>query len=428
MFQVEKKVLNNGLRILTVPMKNSEAVTIQVLVGVGSKNETKKINGISHFLEHLFFKGTKNRPNPGDLDREIDKIGADHNALTSHEATIYWIKSAAKDFDIILDIISDIVLNPLFKEEEIEKERGVILQEISMYEDMPQRKVVDDLLWLSYGDQPVGRPLPGTKKTVMAIKRRDILKYQNKNYSAQNTIVVVSGGIDKKEAEIKIKKAFNYLRPGSAASAEKTKVPQKSPRIKIINKKTDQSHLVAGFPVFDMFDERRYALNILSAILGGNTSSRLFMEIRQKLGLAYYVGSWNWLQKDTGMLGIRAGVSHDNLEKTIAKISEILANLKKNGVSKTELENAKSFIRGQTALSFETSDQVADFYGEQELFYKKIMQPEDILGKIEKVSQNDILRLTKSVLSPEKLNMAVIGHYKNPEKKQEICKKIIKNI
>lgn len=411
-----------------VPMKNSEAVTIQVLVGAGSKNEAKNINGISHFLEHLFFKGTKNRPNPGDLDREIDKIGADHSAFTSHEATIYWIKSAAKDFDIILDIISDMVLNSLFKEEEIEKERGVILQEISMYEDMPQRKVVDDLFFLAYGDQPIGRPITGTKKTMMAIKRPDILKYQNKNYSARNTIIIVSGGIDKKEAETKIKKAFNKLKPGSIARTGKTKVFQKSSRIKIINKKTDQSHLIMGFPVFGMFDERRYALNVLSAVLGGNTSSRLFMEIRQKLGLAYYVGSWSWLQKDTGMLGIRAGVSHDNFEKTIAKISEILAGLKKNGVSKIELENAKSFIRGQTALGFETSDQVADFYGEQELFYKKIMQPEDILEKIEKVSQNDILRLTKSTFMPEKLNMAVIGHYKNPEKKQEVCKKIINKI
>lgn len=426
MFQVEKKILDNGLRILVVPMKNSEAVTIQILVGVGSKNEEKKMNGISHFLEHLFFKGTKNRPNPGDIDKEIDKIGADHNAATSHEATIFWIKSAVKNFDNILDIISDVVLNPLFKEEEIEKEKGVILQEISMYEDMPQRKVVDDLLWLTYGDQPAGRPLIGKNEIIKKIRRSDILKYQKENYSAKNTIIIISGGIDKRETMKKISQSFKNFKSGKIVNAQKTKITQKSSRIKIINKQTDQSHLIIGFPCFSMFDERRYAFNILSAVLGGNTSSRLFMEIRQKLGLAYYVGSWGWLQKDTGMLGIRAGVSHDNFKKTIQKISEILSAIREKGISKTELKDAKSFINGQMALSFETSDQVADFYGEQELFYNKIIQPEDILEKIEKISENDILRLSREILIPEKLNMAVIGSHKNTEDKQELFKKIFK--
>ncbi|MFH1956659.1 MAG: pitrilysin family protein [Patescibacteria group bacterium] len=428
MFQVHKKVLNNGLRVLMVPMKNSEAVTIQVLVGAGSKNEAKNINGISHFLEHLFFKGTENRPNPGDLDKELDKIGASHNAFTGQELTGYWIKSSGKDFDIVLDIMSDIVLNSLFKKEEIEKERNVILQEISMNEDLPIRKVLEDLLKIIYGIYPAGWPIAGTTGTVKKIKRSDILSYQKNSYSAENMIVIVSGGIERNEIIRKINKVFKNLKKGKIKKIQKTKVYQKSPRVKILNKKTDQSHLAIGIPVFNIYDERRYALNILSAVLGGNTSSKLFMEIRQKLGLAYYVGSLIDLQKDTGLLIIRAGVSHDNLEVAIKKISEILSDFKNKGVSKKELKDAKSFIRGQMALSFETTDQVADFYGEHELFYKKIMQPEELLKKIEKVSQNDILKTAREIFRPDKINMAVIGKHHDYKEKEQFYKKLFNKI
>jgi len=428
MFQVEKKVLDNELRIIIVPMKNSGAVTVQVLVGAGSKNETKKTNGISHFLEHLFFKGTKNRPNPGDLDKELDKIGASHNAFTGQELTGYWIKSSDKDFDIVLDIMSDIVLNSLFKKEEIEKERNVILQEISMNEDLPIRKVLEDLLKIIYGTCPTGWPVAGTINTVKKIKHADILNYQKNNYSAENMIVIVSGGVERNEIIRKINKVFKNLKKGKIKKVQKTKVYQKSPRVKILNKKTDQSHLAIGIPVFNMYDERRYALNILSAVLGGNTSSKLFMEIRQKLGLAYYVGSLVDLQKDTGLLIIRAGVSHDNLKVVIKKISEILSDFKNKGVSKKELKDAKSFIRGQMALSFETTDQVADFYGELELFYKRIMQPEEILKKIEKVTQNDILKVARDIFKPEKINLAVIGHHKDATRKEKLYREIFNKI
>lgn len=424
MFNIEKKVLDNGLRVILVPMENSEAVTIQVLVAVGSKNETKNINGISHFLEHLFFKGTKHRPNAGDVHKELDRIGASHNAFTSNEITGFWVKSSAKDFDISLDIVSDILLEPLFKKEEIEKERGVILQEISMYEDLPQRKVIDVLLNVMYGDQPAGWPVAGTKETVSGISRGDVLNYKEKNYLAKNMTVVVAGGINKKTAFEKISKVFKKIKKGELKAKKKIEILQKSPAIRLLDKKTDQSHLAMGIRSYDLFDDRRYALNLLSTILGGNPSSRLFMEIREKLGLAYYIGSVAWLQLDTGLIFIKAGVSRDNLEKTAKKIIEILNDIKNNGVSKEELKNAKSYICGQTALSLETTDQVADFYGEQELFYRKIMQPEEILQKIEKVSQYDILKVAKDIFRPEKISMAVIGQQEDNEKNRELFKKI----
>ena len=411
-----------------VPMQNSEAVTIQVLVGVGSNNETKKINGISHFLEHLFFKGTKKRPNPGDIDEEIDRIGASHNAFTTKEMTGFWIKSSVRDFDLSFDIISDIILNSLFKEEEIKKERGVILQEISMYDDNPQQKVLRILPFIMYGDQPMGRGTLGTKDSVGKINRKNILEYRNNNYIPKNLVIVVSGGIDTDSVFKKINAVFSEIKKEDNGDKFEFSDSQSEPKIKIFDKKIDQSHLAVGVKTFDMFDERRYALSILSAILGEKTSSRLFMEIRQKLGLAYYVWSIMWLMPKTGMLIMRAGVSHENMEKVIKKIIGIINDIKNKGVTKKELEDTKSHIRGQMALSLETSDQVAAFFGEQELFYSKMMQPEEVLERIEKVTQDDILKVAGDIFKPEKISMAVIGNHPDFSQKEEFYKSLFSKI
>jgi len=428
MFKVEKKVLKSGLRVLIVPMENSEAITVSVLVNTGSKKETKDINGISHFLEHLFFKGTDNRPNPGDIDNDINKIGADHNAFTGEEKTGFWIKSSSKDMDVCLEIVSDLVLNPLFKEEEVEKERGVILQEIGMYEDMPPRKVFDELSELMYGDQPAGRTILGTRENIKKISRKDILKYRDNNYRAKDMVVIVSGGAKDKKTLEKIKKYFGKIRDGSAKKAVKTKISQKSVNVKLLEKDIDQSHLVIGVHAYNMFDKRKYALMLLATILGGNSSSRLFSEIRQKRGLAYYVGGFNSMETDVGSLVMRAGIAHENLEKTVELVCGIISDIKQNGVSKQELQDAKSFVRGQVSLSLETSDQIANFYGEHELHYKKTIHPEEILNKIEKVTQGDILKIARDIFKPKNINMAVIGKNKNTVEKQELFKKVFNKI
>jgi len=279
MFNVEKKVLDNGLRVVLVPMENSEAVTIQVLVGVGSNHETKEINGISHFLEHLFFKGTKNRPNPGDIHKELDRIGASHNASTSLELTDFYIKSSARDINTGLNIISDLLLNPLFNEEEIEKERGVILQEINMYEDTPQQKILRSLIGVMYGDQPMGRETLGTIESVKKIRKEDILKYHKNNYISHNSVIVVSGGVEKDSAFEKIKSAFLEMKKEDIKNNFEFFNSQSEPEVKIFDKKIDQSHLAIGIKVFDMLDERRYTLSILSSVLGEKFSSRLFTEM-----------------------------------------------------------------------------------------------------------------------------------------------------
>jgi len=420
MIKYEKKILDNGLRVIVAPMENTQAVTLTALIGVGSRYETKNVNGISHFLEHLFFKGTKNRPEPGQIHKELERIGASHNAFTGKEMTGFWVKSAGKDFDISLDIVSDILLEPLFKKEEIEKEKGVILQEIAMYEDMPQRKVWDSLEELFFGDQPMGWNIAGSRESVVDIKQDDIVNYRLNNYLSENMIVVVAGNIKPKAVFEKVDKHFNKVKTGKNEKALKAEITQKESRIKLIKKDTDQTHLAMALKAYDIHDERKYALNVLSIILGGGFSSRLFMEIREKLGLAYYVLASDNLSDDVGYVGIGAGVSHDKLEITVEKINQILNSLAEKGVIKEELEFAKSLIRGKIAISLETSDEIADFCAFGELYHNKIIQPEEELKKIEKVSQSDILKIAREIFIPSKVNLAVIGPHN-----ETICKKLI---
>jgi len=426
MLNYEKRILANGLRVIVAPMENIEATTLLVLVGVGSRYETKKINGVSHFLEHLFFGGTKSRPKSGQVHKELNKIGATYNAFTTKEETGFWVKSSAKDFDIGLDIVSGILLEPLFNEKEIEKERNVIIQEINMIEDDPPRRIASVLENVVYGDQPVGWDAIGTKKTINDIQRTDIIRYEAENYLSKNMVVIAAGNIDKKEAFKKIEKFFGRIRKGINKSPKKTKISQKTPQIKIIKKDSDQTHFTLAFRGYDMFDEKRYSLNLLSTILGGNSSSRLFSEIREKLGLAYYVYGWGDQYSDCGYLGMAAGIPHEKTKKVIGKITEIIKEIKQKGVSQKDLDLAKGFIRGQMAMKFETSDEIASFIAGQELFYKKILQPEEVLRKIEKVSQNDILRTGREIFRPAKANLAIIGRQGDDKKDEEQYKKILR--
>lgn len=408
----EIKKFNNGLRALCVPMKSTEAATVSVLVNTGSVYETRKISGISHFLEHLFFKGSKKFPTSKDVNRALDGLGAEHNAFTSKEITGFWVKSAARHVDRSLEIVADLLINPLFPAGEIEKERGVVLQEISMYEDMPQRDVLDVFDELMYGDQPAGWNVAGTKQTVAGIARPDILRYKNTHYLASNAWVVVAGNVRSAEVFSAIGKHCSAMPRGRAPEIKKVNFSQSKPRTKIKHKSSDQSHLVFGVPAYNMFDERKYALNLLSVILGGNMSSRLFMEIREKLGLAYYVGAQTNYDTYGGSLYARAGVPHGDLTRVVKKMSAIFDQLRKNGISEREMSFAKEYLRGTMALSFESSDEVAMFYGEQAMFHKIILSPEDVFDKLARLSRADLKAVARDILNPRRLNLAVIGPHK----------------
>lgn len=408
-----KKTLPNGLRVVIAPMEATKAVTLLVLVGTGSKYEIRHVSGVSHFLEHLFFKGTTKRPRPEQIARELDRLGAAFNAFTLKETTGYWVKSSYKDFDVSLDIIADILLDPLFKADEIEKERGVIIQEIMMYEDAPQRKVFDVWEELLYGGgQPAGRPIAGTVETVKGITRGDIIHYREGQYVGKNTVLVVAGNIGIQDGMKKIERAFHSFKKGTPRGKEKVEENQTHPQSAIFPKKTEQTHLIIGARAFDMYDERRYALNLLSVILGGTMSSRLFLEIREKLGLAYYIQSAAEYYTDSGYMFARAGVAHDSLEKTVMTIAEEFKKIADKGPSGEEVRFAKDHLRGSMSLSFESSDDIAQFYAERELFYKEIHTPEALFRRFEKVTRNDIMKVARDVFNMRRLNLAVVGPHK----------------
>ena len=417
----KKITLKNGLRIITMPQKSTQAVTVLVLVGTGSKYEKKDINGISHFLEHMFFKGTKNRPDKLEIAETLDKIGGIYNAFTGEDYTGYFAKVAASKLDVALDWVSDIFLNSLLPEKEMEKEKGVITEEINMIYDNPMAHV--GVLWskLLYGDQPAGWDIAGTKESVSRMTRQKLSDYMGSQYVASNTIVCVAGQI-KNDTEDKIKKYFSGSKDGSFAPKAKVVERQTQPECLLHFKETDQTHLCFGARAYNLFHPQRYAQDILGVILGGMMSSRLFMEVRDKLGLAYYIRTEAEANPDTGYLVTQAGVDNKNAEKAVAVILKEYKKISQERVSPKELKKVKDFMKGKMTLLLESSDAVASFCGIQALLENDILTPEEIYAKINKVSAADVLKVAKDIFRPENLNLALVGPFKD----KELFEKIIK--
>src|SRR3989338_9756256 len=344
----KKTTLKNGLRIITVPQNSTEALTILVLVATGSKYEKKDISGISHFLEHMFFKGTKKRPDKLEIAETLDKIGGIYNAFTAEDYTGYFAKVASPQFELALDWVSDIFLNSLLPEKEVEKEKGVITEEINMIYDNPMAHV--GVLWskLLYGDQPAGWGIAGTKESVGQMTRQKLLDYMESQYVASNTIVCVAGQI-KNDNENKIKKYFSGSKDGSFAPKAKVVERQTQPECLLHFKETDQTHLCFGARAYNLFHPQRYAQDILGVILGGMMSSRLFMEVRDKLGLAYYIRTEAEANPDTGYLVTQAGVDNKNAEKAVSVILREYKKISEEKVPADELKKAKDYVTGKMA-------------------------------------------------------------------------------
>lgn len=409
-----RKILPNKIRVILAPMAEAKSVNLLVLAGTGSKYETKKINGISHFIEHLFFKGTKSRPSVGEIHAELDSIGSQHNAFTAREVTGYWVKSASKHFSLILDIVSDIIINPLFNPEEVEKEKRVILEEIRMHNDDPMSRIFDIFNKLAYGNQPAGMPIDGYENTIKAITKKQIINYKESHYIGSNLAVVVAGDIDQVKFK-EIENKFSQIKTGRAPSKKPPMEKQSGPGVYFKHKDTDQTHLILGGRSYNLYNQKKYASFLLDIILGGTASSRFFKELREKLGLAYYVKTAFIPETDAGQFILRAGVSNSNLGLAVDKIVEILKDIKNGGIGKKELDLAKENFRGRLALSFETSDEVADFFGEQEIFGLKIITPNELLKKVLDVKLEDLQKIANEIFQPNKINFALIGPHKNPE-------------
>jgi len=408
-----KTTLKNGLRIITIPAKNTEAVTVLVLVGTGSKYEEKEQNGISHFLEHLFFKGTKRRPSPLKVAETLDKVGGVYNAFTSKEYTGYFAKVHSSYLNLALDWVSDIFLNSKLEEKEIEKEKGVIIEEANMYHDTPVKYIND--LWekLLYGDQPAGWEVIGEKENILKFKREDFLKYLKEHYCSQNTVVAIAGNFNQKEALNKIKNYFQGISSRFPKNKKEVIEKQEKPALSLHFKETDQTHFCLGVRGYDLFDEKRYAQEILAVILGGNMSSRLFISVREKSGLAYYIHTDCETYTDTGYLVTQAGVPHEKLKKAIKLILKEYRRIKEKGVSSQELRKAKDYLKGNTVLAFETSEVKASFFAEQELLKGEILTLQEKFAKIDKITKKDIKEAAQELFQNSKLNLVVIGPHKD---------------
>ena len=409
----KKITLKNGLRIIVVPQKSTESVTVLALVGTGSKYESREISGVSHFLEHMFFKGTKKRQEKLEIAETLDRIGGIYNAFTSEDYTGYFAKVASSQFDLALDWVSDIFLNSLLPEKEAEREKGVIIEEINMTHDNPMSHV--GLLWskLLYGDQPAGWDIAGTKESVSQMTRQNLFDYMKSQYVASNTIVCIAGNIEEAEAIKTVKKYFTGIGATNFKSRSAVREEQKDPECILQQKETDQTHLCFGARGHNVFHPQRYAQDILGIILGGMMSSRLFMEVREKLGLAYYVRTSVESNPDTGYLVTQAGVDNDNAGKAVAAILGEYKKISLEKVPLSELKKAKEHIKGKMALLLESSDALATFYGMQELLEKEILTLKQIYGKIDKVSDKDVLKVARDIFRPDRLNLALVGPFRD---------------
>ena len=420
----QKTTLKNGLRLITAPMKETNTATVVVAVGAGSKYENKSNNGISHFLEHMFFKGTKKRPKTKDISEALDSVGGEFNAFTGKERTVYYVKVDAAHLDLALDIVSDIYLNSKLEQKEINKEQGVIIQEINMYQDTPMVYVGDVFEKLLYGDQPAGWEIIGTKENVSRFRRRDFTNYLRDFYTAPNTVVCAAGNLKHDRVFGKVKKLFS--RASKARSKGKAKVLEKQfvPKVKIKFKKTDQTHLVLGARAYNMFHPDRYALSLLSNILGESMSSRLFLSVRERQGLAYYINSSYESYTDSGYLAVKAGVDTDceKIKKTVKIILNEFRKMRDRKVSARELKKAKDNIRGKMAMSLESSDEVASYLVNQELMRREILTPDKVLREFDKVGADDIMRVAGDIFMNSKLNLALIGPIENGELLEKILK------
>ena len=417
-----KKNLKNGLRVVTVPMKDNPTVTVLVLVEAGSKYETKEVNGISHFLEHMCFKGTIKIPKAIDISKELDSIGSQYNAFTAQEYTGYYAKSDAKHFKKIFDVVSDIYLNSTFPETEMQKEKGVIIEEINMYEDLPMRHVQDLMMELLYGDQPAGWNIAGEKKNILNMKRDDFIDYKKVHYLPKATTIVVAGQITESEVLKEVEKVFGKIRNNKKAKKLKVTEKQNKPEILLNFKKTDQTHFVLGVRTYDLFSKKNNVLSVLGGVLGGGMSSRLFQKLREEMGVGYYVRAYDDAYTDHGFFQISAGVDNKRIKEVIEAVLEECRKLMTELVSEEELEKVKECLIGNMKLSLESSDDIANFYGGQELLKKEIKNAEEKAKELRKVSAKEIKNLAIEIFKDEKLNLALIGPFKDKNKFSRILK------
>ncbi len=404
-----KITLDNGLRTFTAPMQGTNTVTVLVMCGTGSDCEERREGGISHFLEHMFFKGTTERPTPEHIRHELDQMGSISNAFTDHETTGYYIKAAKLHTDRALEILADIYRNSLLAEAEIEREKQVVIEEMHLRRDEPTTHIWR--LWeqLLYREEPAGRDVCGEEATVRGFDRDDLARYFTHQYVAGNTAVVVAGSIGEDRVTAKIRELFSDIRHETPRSKPGLVEVQAAPELSGEERKTDQTHLVIGFRGYDVFSPRRYAAELLAALLGGSWSSRMFSRVREKLGLAYSVSSDYANYSNRGFLVTYAGVAHGNVLRTTQVILDEYRRIREEIVPAGELTRTKDFLKGRMLMALETSDAVASFVGGEEMLTGKPLTIDEVFARIDEVGSADIRVVAEELLRPARLNAVLLG-------------------
>jgi predicted Zn-dependent peptidase len=410
----ERHTLENGMRLLTADLPYAQSVTVMVMLAAGSRYETAETNGIAHFSEHMFFKGTERRPTARQIAGEIDAIGGEFNAFTGKEYTAYFVKCAAEHRDVALDVLVDMLRHSRFEPDEIEREKGVIVEEMNMYFDTPREYVGGVYEYLLYGDQPLGWDIVGRKETVRGATRDTFLNYLDRWYKPERMVLGVAGRIGDGVVE-RARELFGDLVPAATGEPTPTQ-PHANGRVSVYTKPSDQAHIVLGVPSYPLEHPDRYALQLLATVLGGGMSSRLFTEVRERRGLAYYVYGLNHSYTDAGSLYAQAGVDIARIDEAVATVAAELRRIASEPVPPEELEKARSFAKGRFVLQLEIPQGLIMFGLRKEVLERRAPDPDEVLAGLDAVTGEDVGRVAADLVADERLRLAVIGPFEDAER------------
>jgi predicted Zn-dependent peptidase len=411
----ERRTLGNGLRVLTAPLDHAQSVACFVMLAAGSRYEHAENRGIAHFAEHMFFKGTERRPTSRDLTTIVDGIGGEFNAFTSKEYTGYYVRCAADDRDTALDVLLDMLRHSKFDPEEIEREKGVILEEMNMYVDTPRDHIGTVYETLMFGDNPLGWETLGTKETIRSATRDTFVDYVHEWYTPERMVVGVSGKVGE-GLEPMLEELLGDMSPNGDRRPSPAEPPRGAgPHVSVYEKQADQAHLILGVPSYPVDHPDRYALQLLSTVLGGGMSSRLFVEVRERRGLAYYVHGLNHSYTDAGTLYAQAGVDLNRIDEAIETIVAELRRIVTDPVPADELEKARSFAKGRFVLGLESPHATIMFGLRRELLEGAAVEPEEVLAGLDAVTVDDVQRVAADILGKD-LRLALIGPFEDAER------------
>ncbi|TML91290.1 MAG: insulinase family protein [Actinobacteria bacterium] len=414
----ERRTLDNGLRVVTANVDQAQSVTCMVMLAAGSRYETRETNGIAHFAEHMFFKGTERRPTAKDIAGEIDSIGAEFNAFTGKEYTGYYVKCAAEHRDVALDVLVDMLRHSKFDPDEIEREKGVIVEEMNMYYDTPRDFIGGVYENLLYGDQPLGWDIIGRKETVRGATRDTFMDYIGHWYKPSRMVVGVGGKIGDGLTE-RIDELLGDLEPAETGEPDPV-APHQNGRVSVHTKQSDQAHISLGVPSYPLLHPDRYALQLLATILGGGMSSRLFSEVRERRGLAYYVFGLNHSYTDAGSLYSQAGVDINRIDEAVSTVAAELKKVARESIPAEELEKARNFSKGRFVLQLESPQGLIMFGLRKEVLEEGAQDPEDVLAALDRVTGDDVARVAQDLIDEKRLRLAVIGPFDDADRFEQL--------